>query len=261
MIGTFNIHIKNAVTLLDKKPCFKVGKFNLWLVLLRCQGKIIHGYATRFDGSRQRSSTYEIITKEPIPNIFKKHEIEVTVFEKWDDEKIKEWADSQYWFQSFDWGPKRADSKLVWDAINTVDWKNKKVLDIGCNYGYFSFHASKEGAFVDAVDTNKNTLNVAKTIGHHIEMQDVNFFERDLGGEYDYIFYLSVHHQFDPQYKVLKKTIDDYLKRTRKSLFVEMLMPPDFGKGINVDEVVGGKKLLTYKHKVRCTRSIYRIDK
>ena len=52
-----------------------------------------------------------------------------------------------------------------WDNIKKlVDWRNKKVVDIGTNHAYMAIKADKKGANVIALDKDENRLNMAKKI-------------------------------------------------------------------------------------------------
>ena len=71
------------------------------------------------------------------------------------------------YYQSID-GVIQGESKteLTWDKIkDLVDWKRKKVLDIGCNHGYISFKVKEEGAKeVTGIDIHPHALNTARII-------------------------------------------------------------------------------------------------
>ena len=54
--------------------------------------------------------------------------------------------------------------------------------------------------------------------------------------------------------------LDELRKKTMVALFVELIRPPMFGAGKDIDSIVGGEKLVNYKHKLRGERTIYRID-
>lgn len=258
MFGTFNLEVGNAPDIHSFKPCFQKSDCVFYLIRLVKDGAEVYGYVTKPRTSGQRNALYEIISKKLIPDNFKKGWLEYEILERWSDEDIKNWAKDKYWFQSFPWSPQVADSRLVWDAINHENWGGKTVLDIGCHYGFHLFRASENGAICRGVDTNSETIKTAKVINDHIEMRNVTFSTKDDGGHYDYIFYLSVHHQIDPDYSFLQSTLFDYKKRCKK-LFVELIRPPMFGAGKDIDALVGGKKLLTYKHKVRGERTVYEI--
>ena len=109
---------------------------------------------------------------------------------------------------------------------------------------------------------------MARVIRDHIIQQDVIFSHISdktiYNKPFDIVFYLSVHHQIDPNYSQLKATIEKYKKMARECLFVELIMPPMFPKDKSmsqeeIDKAVGGEILTTYKHAVRGLRRIYKV--
>ena len=142
------------------------------------------------------------------------------------------------------------------------DYEKKSVLDFGTHYGFFAFQASKKGAIVEAIDIDPDIINMANTINEHIEQQDILF---RLGNalpekEYDFIFELSVYHSIDRTYQKLPQHLEELKKRCRV-LFLELVNPPFKGhfSQEEVDGMVGGEKLLHYRHKVRRMRTLYKV--
>jgi 2-polyprenyl-3-methyl-5-hydroxy-6-metoxy-1,4-benzoquinol methylase len=276
MIGTFNVAIPPGKQI-GIKPFLESGPDRYWLVRLRrlSPAREAYAYAVRWEGSRQRGDRLELLSKSPIPAVFKEGDpIDVTVYEQWSPERIEEWqaglGDGTKWQGHAFWQPQRSDSAFVWSHLEQgQDYEGKTVLDIGCNAGYFSFRAAQHGAVVHGTDRNGGILELARTIQHHIEMTDVEFFQmrhpelRLLVNKYDFIFYLSVHHQFDPAYTGLD-TMLNALRNNDSTLFLELINPPLAGslsKGA-VDALVrkhGGRELAHYKHRVRCMRSLYEL--
>lgn len=82
-----------------------------------------------------------------------------------------------------------------WEILKP-DVRGKRVLDIGCNLGYFSDRSMREGAAsVFAVDRDKHIVKSAQVL--HPETLDGNCVQMDLDetlpdGEYDVAFCLSV---------------------------------------------------------------------
>ncbi len=269
MFGTFNVWLVYG-NLFDFKPSIVTKIRSYWFLSIRRRKKIYYGWAIRDHNSNQASKCLEILTKELLPDNLKQESFAVNIYEKWSDELIKAWAKDMYWFQTFSFSPKmRADSKFIWDTINRIDWSAQTVLDIGAHYGFFSFEASKVGAQVIGIEPNNNSFKFAKLIRDNIIHQDVTFeswkFKVDtIPEKSDIILYLSVHHQIDPNYIHLKKTIQILKRQARKHLFVELILPPMFPKkgGIteeDIDKIVGGQILTRYKHNVRGDRKIYWI--
>ena len=81
-------------------------------------------------------------------------------------------------------------------SILRPEVKGKRVLDIGCNLGYFSDRSMKEGArSVFALDRDEFIVQSARTL--HPDTLDGNCVQMDLDealpqGEYDVAFCLSV---------------------------------------------------------------------
>lgn len=264
MIGTFNIFLKTG-ELTEFEPVIKAEKKSYWFVKLVKKGEFRYGWAIKDHKSMQGTKTIELLTKERIPDRFKTGRFGVVVLEKWGNEKIREWASEQHWFQTFPFSPqKRADSEFVWNTIDRIDWSHQTVLDIGVHHGFFSFKASEAGGIVTGLEPNEKSMGIAKVIQENILMQDVKFVKtRTIPGDrFDIILYLSVLHQQDPNYQELKKKIQELKFLARKHLFVELIMPPLFPKDgklteEKIDNIVGGEILVRYRHKVRGDRKIY----
>jgi len=212
-----------------------------------------------------RKCSMELMSRRLLPEVFKDGSaLKVLVFDPWDKATIDAWWPKacRRWFQSFSWGPKRANGQQVWDVLYKYpNWSESTVLDVGCNSGWYSFQAAKYGAAVYGYDPSKKFVDIANTIARHIEYTDVDFGEADPGGAFDVILYLSVHHYVDPDYSNLKKTIEGY-KRRCKTLFIELIVPPPGSRmpPEQIHETVGGTELLTYDHIVRCKRTVWKVD-
>jgi len=269
MYGTFNVQVP-FLRIQQYRPTIVHGPKRYWFVRIveADTGKEYFGWAVRDKTSKQRVNTLEVVTKRLLPDSLKSGGLEVTILQKWDRLKIQDWAKKQYWFQTFPFTPvKRADSALVWKTIDVISWAGLDVLDWGCHYGYMGFQASERGASVLGIDSNKRSLNAARIIRNHVIQQDVcfasDFGERPDG--WDVILYLSVHHQRDPSYRRLGETVELLRLMARKHVFVELILPPTFPKGVKmgvqqIDEAVGGEQLLNYKHAVRGERKIYHLE-
>ena len=203
----------------------------------------------------------ELLSRERIPDRFKKGELKLAVYGKWPEKDIRPWAYSQPWFQTFPWSPPKADSIYVWDYIkDLVSWHGKRVLDIGGHTGFYSLKAADKGASVTLFEPTRSTLDRARLIGHHIECTDIRYVAKDPGDSYDTILYMSVHHLPDPTYAKLGEKLEE-LKSRCSDLFLELMAPPLKGDmpAERVDEIVGVLPLTEYKHKVRKLRRIYHV--
>jgi len=263
MHGTFNLETNLNLKAFAPARTDYAGYHKFWLVRLEDRH---YGWAMRWEDSRMPDHRLEIISKKPFPNNLKAGRIKIEVLTRMTDAEIKAWAEKIHFFQTFDWTPpanRAANSALVWEAISDCgNFQNKSVLDIGTNFGFHAFQASKAGAQVLGYDQNRNVIPLARLINDRIEMQDVTFTAQPLPAEpFDFIFYLSVHHQFDPQYKRLEQTLADLKARAREAVFVELINPPLGGRAAEaeIDKMTGGKKLIHYAHEVRRTRTLYEI--
>lgn len=262
MFGTFNIKLKSG-RIDEFQPSIVTKKANYYFLTIRSGKHNYYGWAIRDHTSRQGTATLEVITKKLLPSALKEGSFAVIIHEQWNEAQIKAWASTQYWFQTFPFTPtSKADSEMLWKIIDVVPWEGMTVLDIGAHYGYFSFKAAEKGAQVTGVEPNTESLRCSHEIRDHILQHDINFLKYDNGKNHDITLYLSVHHQIDPTYENLKKTIEELKKRTRKHLFVELILPPMFpnDKSMNADEVdaiVEMTPIYTYKHNIRGVRRVY----
>jgi 2-polyprenyl-3-methyl-5-hydroxy-6-metoxy-1,4-benzoquinol methylase len=263
LIGTFNIETSEDI--IGIKPTLEkdIHRFTFLKIGLP-SGDYRYGWSYQFEGSRQKGNILEVYTKNALPEEYKKQPLTLNFYSKWSKEKILEWQKGKYWFQGFDWLPiQKADSRLLWSYMEHENYAQKQVLDYGSHYGYFAFQASKQGAIVEAIDANNFHIEMAKTINEHIEQQDILFRKGETlpEGNYDYIFELSVYHWIDEYYTHIAQHLEE-LKKRCKVLYLELINPPLKGKlsQHEVDAIVGGQKLLHYKHKVRRMRTLYRVE-
>ena len=208
----------------------------------------------------------EIVSRGLLPEGLRHGELEIDILPAWTEEEVRTWTKDQYWFQGFPWAPvQRADSSRVWRCIQPVcSWSNRTVLDIGTHYGFFALRAAQAGASVLGMDIDSQCIRTARLIDDHIEQQGVAFQTEDPGGPFDVILYLSVHHQIDPTYNGLQAKVKNLSSRCQ-DLFVELILPHSqrrFGAGrtaVEVDVLVGGQVLDTYRHRVRGERRIWHV--
>jgi len=271
MVATFNIQLDGSITIArstkevdltwpDESP--KLVTF--WL----CQINGHWAWAMRWEGTRMPEDRVEFVSRRPLPERLKGEPLEIEVFECWSNDRIREWGAKEYQWQGFPWlSRQRVDSDLVWRTIEPhAHWSGASVLDVGSHYGYHSFRASNRGACVTAVEPDDKARAGGELIARHIEMQDVRF-EKSIEAcppVSDIILYLSVQHQWDPTYHHLTDKICELFQHTRKVLFVEVILPPLFGKTYSpeaVDRMIGGQVLNTYKHRMRGSRRIYKIER
>jgi len=261
IIGTFNVKIDGRIN--DYRPCI-VDEQELdrrfWVV--RINDKYF-AWAVRWRGSKMPYNIIELVSKMPLPDDLKEGDLSIEVLEPLIGAELQKWISQQtYWFQSFSWSPQRADSALVWNAVKDhVDWSGKTLLDIGGANGAHCFPPSRLGARVTCFEPDTPAREKGMFINDHIEMCDVTFCDADSDGVFDVIFYFSVHHQWDEAYSHLAETLAQFKNRAREKVFVELIVPDLTNKltELQIDAIVGGQPLLTYRHKVRRVRRIYEL--
>lgn len=105
-------------------------------------------------------------------------------------------------------------SYKTWDNIkNLVDWKDKKVADLGCFHGYFSIKAAKMGANVtgfDISDTVLSTTNIINEIEGNIIDTKVWAGGEEISEDFDITLALNVIHYF----KDLKTSLKNIKSKT-----------------------------------------------
>ena len=276
MVSTFNITINRPFehTALVQSRGGKSADGVHHYYMARIQNNLVgaYGWVYRWEGSGMKRSILEVVSRRPLSKDLHQGPLTVTIFPRWNANEIQSWAKDQYWFQTFPWSPsvrkdghRTADSRLVWNVIHReCGWRNKSVLDIGAHYGFQSLQAARVGATVVGWEPEQPSRDAAVLIDQNIEQEGVEYVARDPGGQFDIILYLSVHHQVDPAYDQLDSTIQSLASRCR-DLFVELILPSSistFGgrrKDGQVDVLVGGRVLKTYRHNVRGMRRIYRV--
>jgi len=145
------------------------------------------------------------------------------------------------------WTGRKRDVKTTWNKIEnsfSIDYKKLRILDLGCNAGYYSVMAAKRGAKVVGVEVGKLPVKQAIFLKDYYEKLwktklDITYIHKDISdvdfislGKFDYIFALAVLYHvgnskfgkgtlksFKEQERVislLTKTTDKLLVRARQ---------------------------------------------
>ena len=55
--------------------------------------------------------------------------------------------------------------------LKELNWKSKKILDVGCGTGLFSHKVAKKGANVLGIDFSKDAITIAKNKFQHLKFR------------------------------------------------------------------------------------------
>jgi tRNA (mo5U34)-methyltransferase len=118
----------------------------------------------------------------------------------------------------------------IQDAI-PADLTGWRVLDVGCNAGFYSFELARRGASVVAIDSDEHYLNQARWAAQQFGLQDrVEFREQGVyelarsTEQYDLVWFMGVFYHL--RYPLL--ALDLLAERTgRLMMFQTLTMPGD----------------------------------
>jgi len=115
------------------------------------------------------------------------------------------------WYQriSLDgiWTGRKRDVKETWNKIESffpIDYKTSRILDLGCNAGFYSIMAAKKGASVVGIEAELKFFNQAIFVKDYYEKLwktklDITYIHKDISdvdfislGKFDCIFALAV---------------------------------------------------------------------
>jgi len=172
------------------------------------------------------------------------------------DDQSKNWesfiyAQEKGFYQGFEeleidgWRPskKRFNSYDIDDYLS----KEKVVLDIGSNCGFFSLHVSKFVKQIDGVEINPYLINIANDVKHYVKSLNSNFFNSSFESfstekKYDVIFSLANDSTIDKNtkfnfYEYLDKILN-LLKKDGLLIFesqaIDVLRKSQFEKKLNI---------------------------
>jgi len=102
---------------------------------------------------------------------------------------------------------------MIEKSMNELDYQGKKVLDVGCRDGYFSFRAERLGAEVVAIDNDLSKGMKDLLIPHFkssVQLQEANLYDitPDTFGQFHIIQFLGVLYHLRYPFWGLKKMVD-----------------------------------------------------
>lgn len=92
----------------------------------------------------------------------------------------------------------------VIEVLKEINWRNKKVLDVGCGTGLFAYNVAKKGADVLGIDFSRNAIEQAQK---KYKIANLRFEQLDVTkvtGEYDIIVSIGTLEHMDSPLNTLK---------------------------------------------------------
>lgn len=91
------------------------------------------------------------------------------------------------------------------EVLKQINWKKKKIIDLGCGTGHFAFLAAKKGAKVLGIDYSEEAIKVAKKKYDHPNLSFKHLdITKGISGKYDVIVSLGTLEHQDRPLKMLK---------------------------------------------------------
>jgi len=95
-------------------------------------------------------------------------------------------------------------SSEPFEILKEVNWKNKRVLDVGCGTGFFAFHAAKKGAKVLGIDYAEEGINIAKKKYEHRNLKFEKLDVKEIKEKFDIIVSIGVLEHMDEPLEILR---------------------------------------------------------
>lgn len=90
--------------------------------------------------------------------------------------------------------------------LKEINWKNKRVVDVGCGTGLFAFMAAKKGAKVLGIDYSESAIHFAKKKYSHKNLEFKNAdFNKEVKDQFDIVVSIGTLEHFDNPLRTLKK--------------------------------------------------------
>lgn len=132
------------------------------------------------------------------------------------------------------------------------DLSGWRVLDIGCNAGFYSVELARRGAEVLAIDLDEHYLRQAQWVAGEFDLTGQIQFKQmqvydlaHVGEEFDLVWFMGVFYHL--RYPML--ALDILSQKTRKMMVFQTLMVPGDGQlEIPNDLNLNERELLSHKH-------------
>ena len=90
------------------------------------------------------------------------------------------------------------------EILKELNWKSKKILDVGCGTGYFSYKAAKKGADVLGIDFSTEAIEIAQTKYQHSHLKYKQMDVKKIKDKYDVIVSIGTLEHMDNPLQILK---------------------------------------------------------
>ena len=90
------------------------------------------------------------------------------------------------------------------EILKELNWKSKKILDVGCGTGYFSYKAAKKGADVLGIDFSAEAIEIAQTKYQHSHLKYQQMDVKKIKDKYDVIVSIGTLEHMDNPLKTLR---------------------------------------------------------
>ena len=90
------------------------------------------------------------------------------------------------------------------EILKELNWKSKKILDVGCGTGYFSYKAAKKGADVLGIDFSTEAIEIAQTKYQHSHLEYQQMDVKKIKDKYDVIVSIGTLEHMDNPLQILK---------------------------------------------------------
>jgi 2-polyprenyl-3-methyl-5-hydroxy-6-metoxy-1,4-benzoquinol methylase len=90
------------------------------------------------------------------------------------------------------------------EILKELNWKSKKILDVGCGTGYFSYKAAKKGADVLGIDFSAEAIEIAQTKYQHSHLKYQQMNVKKIKDKYDVIVSIGTLEHMDNPLQILK---------------------------------------------------------
>lgn len=92
----------------------------------------------------------------------------------------------------------------VKEVLKQISWKSKRVLDVGCGTGFFSYNAAKRGGKVLGIDYSAKAITIAKSQYSHPNLEFKNIDVSKIKEKFDVIVSNGTLEHMDEPLKTLK---------------------------------------------------------